>query len=212
MKIHASYLWILLLLIMTACSNDSSDGVSQQEEDMASLIATNDRLTESLERELKEKEALLIEMKEVEEENQLLKDNILTYKQQAIELEASFESEMAQKARLDRQTLSFLKAMHEEDHLALETLTQDHFEIDREKNILTFEESEGLTQSFHFLQMHPTYMVQQRLATLEEGEYTVEYEFYLTDEDSFDLTSTVEIKLAQSDEDTWAVSSVRYTR
>ncbi|PYZ93590.1 hypothetical protein CR194_10525 [Salipaludibacillus keqinensis] len=207
---------LLFFIVMVGCSNNdpvepAADSVDNTE-DLETLISTNERLVDQLEKELEEKESLFERIQTLEEENMELKDDLLTYKQQTIEIEDRHEKELSLRHDLDYKSREFFQAMHEREHEQVEELTSSSITIDSEAEILHLTDQEGIERSFHYLQLDSVIYSRQRSFSYdhEEEVFSTEYEFYTSSEESMHFDGGVEL-IFENEED-WKVSSIRYVQ
>jgi hypothetical protein len=206
---------ISFLLIISACTNNDNESSNNQEsfqetEDMETLIATNKKLVEQLEKELDEKDQFNKRIKDLEEENKQLKDDVLTYKQQAIESDEEHQQELELRNELDQSARELFQYMHERNHTELERLTASNIYVQEENDVLEVTDEEDNIRTFHYMQLNNMAYIRQRSFSLDMSQETfvTEYEFYTHADDTFLFEGAIE--LVYTDEEGWKLSSIRY--
>ncbi|WP_280769348.1 hypothetical protein [Salipaludibacillus daqingensis] len=208
---------MIACFLLISCSDESSvEQVNNLEDtdDVETLISTNEKLVEQLEKELAEKDQLQERIVSLENENKDLKDDILTYKQQAIELEEMHHFELSLRHDLDILARQFFQSMHEEQHEKVEEVISTDIEVDAEDDTLKITEQDGIERSFHYLQLDSVVYIRQKSFSYDHDDeiFISRYEFYsATEEDEkINLEGGVEI-IFINDVD-WKVSSIRYVQ
>ncbi|UTR15427.1 hypothetical protein MM221_02195 [Salipaludibacillus sp. LMS25] len=196
-----------VVLILAAC-NDNEEGSTvevDESEDLTTLVSTNKKLTEQLEDERKK-------IEELEEENKRLKNDILTYKQHAIETEEQHEDELALRVEIEEKLVDIFEYMHERNHDDLQTMLASNVSIDRDLEALHIVDDEsGIDRTMHYLQFDPIPYIAQRSFSLEgDDHYTSEYAMYTLTNDGFQYDGGIEVIFTF--EEGWKLSSIRYVK
>lgn len=205
---------MIMCFILIACSDENSVeqiGNLEKTEDVETLISTNEKLVEQLEKELKEKNQLQDRMKSFEDENSKLKDDILTYKQQTIEIEERHQTELSLRDDLDLKARQFFQLMHEEEDNQLEQAVSSNISIISEDDILNITDPDGIKRNFHYLSLDSVTYLRQSSFSFDHDEqlFTARYEFYSDSDESSVVAKGVEMVFVDEN-DEWKVSSIRY--
>ncbi len=203
---------IITCFLLIACSDENAvEEVNNLEEtnDVETLILTNEKLVEQLEKELNEKNELKEEIESLKDENINLKDDILTYKQQTIELEERHQTELSLRDDLDLLARQFFQSMHELEHEQLEESVSVDISILSEDEILKIMDPDGIERNFHYLQLGSVIYIRQKSFSFDHDEqvFTSRYDFYSESEDKMIPDGGVELVFV--DEGDWKVSSIR---
>jgi len=207
---------IIVCFLLIACSDKNSveqvDTLNETD-DAETLISTNEKLVEQLEKELNEKNELLEKIESLEEENIHLKDDILTYKQKTIELEERYQTELSLRDDLDLKARQFFQYMHELEHEQLEEVVSSNISVESEDEMLKIIGPDGIEQNFHYLQLESTRYIRQKSFSFDHDEqiFSSRYDFYsATSDEKMNLDGGVELIFDY--EDDWKVSSIRYVQ
>lgn len=206
---------MIACFLLIACSDGNSveeiDNL-EETEDVETLISTNEKLVEQLERKLEEKNQLQDRIKSLEDENSKLKDDILTYKQETIEIEKRHKIELSLRDELDVKARKFFQSMHEEKHDQLEQAVSSNISVVSKENILNITDPDGIIRNFHYLQLDTVLYLRQSSFSFDHDEqiFTARYELYSDSDNSMIFDSEVELVFV--DEDEWKVSSIRYVQ
>ncbi|MCR6111454.1 hypothetical protein HXA35_13980 [Bacillus sp. A301a_S52] len=196
-----------VFLILAACNDDDKGSTEKLEEseDLSTLVSTNKKLTEQLEDERKK-------IEELEEENRRLKNDILTYKQQAIETEEQHEDELALRVEIEEKLLDIFEYMHEKKHDDLQTMLASNVTIDSDLEALNImEDDSGIDRTMHYLQFDPVpYIAQRGFSLVDDTHYTSDYAMYTLTDDGFQYDGGIEVVFSFEEE--WKLSSIRYVQ
>lgn len=204
------------ILFFSACSdNEELNEQPMNEEainDLETLITTNEQLVGQLENELKEREQLQEKIQEIQDENVTLKDDVLTYKQHAIELEEKHEEELVLRSQLDEKSREFFQFMHEKNHSELENIVAENITINSESETLEVINEDDISRTFHYLQLEKVIYIRQRSFSYDEeqNKFITEYEFYTESEESFQFDGGIEIVYTKDEE--WKLYSIQYVQ
>ena len=206
------------LLLSSGCTDDdvptdadqNIDVTIDQTEDLDTLISTNERLVQEVSNERKENDNLKERISDLENENTLLKDDLLTYKQQLIELENFRVQEINLRNDIDAISKNIFQAMHLENYSLLEDMTAENITVSEVNNTLEINGEEEDIHTFHFLQLNTVNYVRQTSFehNNEENEILSVYTFYSAG--GKDVHVDREVVLNFIKEDKWKLKSIRY--
>lgn len=203
------------LFTLTACADNENTQETEETVDvnsdteMETLRETTEELSERLEQEQERSSELEDQVGELYEENMELKDNLLTYRQEIVDLDSAYEEERDQQQLLENMALELFQAMHERDEDTLQGLMGEEVEVDAEGELFTFTEDD-ISRSFHFMRLGNVHFAHQRSFTLEGEEAVSEYEFYEAQDEELSLEGVVEVRFSQDEEEEWQVVSLQF--
>ena len=213
-------LLVLLTLAVSACETESdenwSHNVDQEEyneDDLETLISTNEKLVDRLEEKMDENAALREELEELEAENTELKEDLLTYRQQTLETEQYVNRLLETRVEIDDSVRAFFMAMHERNLAELNQMTSDRITVDGERELLVVagQGEEEADRSFHFLQVDTFLSMRQITMDYDRNDdyFHVVYGFYNLEEETFNRTAAVQLEFILDDGD-WIVDAISY--
>ncbi|WP_096435808.1 hypothetical protein [Alteribacter populi] len=205
-------------VVLVGCSDDdfSSEDYEEMEEseDIETLIATNERLVNQIEKYSEKNETLKEEADELKVENDQLKSDILTFKQRAHEVEEEKEFELVLRNQMDEKARQYFLSMHNRDHDQLTEMSAENIEANESREVLLISEDD-LESTFHYLNINELDFLQ-----IADSEYDKENERYVAlysiyslddgdeqDQDVFD--GMIELTFQQV-EGEWKVTSIQY--
>ncbi|ADH99002.1 hypothetical protein [Salisediminibacterium selenitireducens] len=213
-------LLLLLALTVTACETESGENwsanVDQEEyneDDLETLISTNEKLVDRLEEKMDENRTLRAEFEELEAENTELKEDLLTYRQQTLETEQYVNRLLETRIEIDDTVRAFFMAMHERNLAELDQMTSDRITVDGERELLvvTGQGAEETDRSFHFLQVDTFISMRQINMDYDRNDdyFHVVYGLYNLEEEAFNRTAAVQIEFIL-DDGNWIVDTITY--
>ncbi|WP_096189479.1 hypothetical protein [Evansella halocellulosilytica] len=215
MKRVAFIILFFTLPLFTACSDENSssdleDYEDYTDSDIDTLISTNENLANQLEQEREQMKEMLDTIDELKEENAQLKDDILTYKQQVIEVDNLRDTERQLRNELDERSKEIFQAMHEVDHVSLEELVGDNITVFSDNETIEIENEEGIVNTFHYLKLDQVNYVRQTLFQYHEEDelFTLEYTFFTAGDK--DVRFDFEVILTYKNDDGWKLNSIMY--
>ena len=213
-------LLFLFTLTVTACETESdenwSHNVDQEEyneDDLETLISTNEKLVDRLEEKMDENMAIREELEELEAENTQLKEDLLTYRQQTLETEQYVNRLLETRVEIDDAVRLFFMAMHERNLAELNQMTSERITVDGERELLVIagQGEEETERSFHFLQVDTFISMRQITMDYDRNDdyFHVVYGFYNLEEEAFNRTAAVQIEFILDDGE-WIVDAISY--
>ncbi|UCZ52053.1 hypothetical protein LGQ02_14505 [Bacillus shivajii] len=206
---------LIFILMIAACSDENSSGDLEDYEnlhdyDIDTLISTNEKLVNQLEHEREKNQQLIEQGKEIKEENAKLKDDILTYKQQVIQVENLRDTEQQLRNELDERSKDIFQAMHEADYMRLEEYVGKNIKVNNENEVLQVENDKGEVNTFHLLNLSQVNYVRQTQFEYdpEVDTFVLEYTFFTTGGKG--MHYDFEVVLTYLKDGEWKLSSIMY--
>ncbi|AOM82401.1 hypothetical protein [Salisediminibacterium beveridgei] len=210
----------IVAILLTACQNTVNEEEASlnlndealNEEDLDTLISTNEKLVDQLEEKTIINDNLRDEVAELEEENADLREDLLTYRQQTLETEQYVTRYQEVRLTIDEMTRKVFMAMHDRDHVLLDTVTTDQIEPDGDRNLLVIETDEDMTRSFHYLQIDSFQSMRQMEVDYDRENESVQvvYGLYSVDDESFFRNTTVNLEFIHGDNNEWLLDHIAY--
>ncbi|SDZ02916.1 hypothetical protein SAMN05421736_105141 [Evansella caseinilytica] len=204
----------LILIAITACTDGDADDLdfmeNADETDVETLLAANEKLLEQLEKEKVEADLLKERIQELEEENAVFKDDLLTYKQQMIELEDGYEQELSLRNQLDDMAKNIFMAMDEKNHEFLQNSVADNVIVVPSSEVLETYAPDDQLDTFHYLQLNDVKYIRQVDFFYDKGENRFVTEYFIYSVGDKNPGYNGEVELIFTYEDSWKLSSIKY--